>query len=156
MPFALVRMVAFASRTGAVKAASIARRREALKAVRDAHNSCESEWQAHYTLCRRGISTLLKGDILTLLPQGEHQSRASEVCCVQLIWFQTADRVTADEYTVRFRSMADIVRQRRSDSSLVRIIVPIAEVKDEPRALKTAARFARALYRRLCQWFPPL
>lgn len=73
-----------------------------------------------------------------------------------LYWFQTASRVTADEYTVRFRSMGDIVRQRRSDSSLVRIIVPIARVEEEGRSLETAVRFARVIYPRLCRWFPAL
>ncbi|MCE5308722.1 MAG: EpsI family protein [Acidobacteriales bacterium] len=73
-----------------------------------------------------------------------------------LYWFQTGNRVTADEYTVRFHSMGDIVRLRRSDSSLVRIIVPVMAAEEERRSQETAARFARALYPRLCQWFPPL
>jgi EpsI family protein len=65
-----------------------------------------------------------------LIVRGEHQS-------VALYWYQSSRRAVADEYSAKFYSVYDAIRYRRSDTSLVRVIVPV--VDGDVKAAESAA-----------------
>ena len=58
-----------------------------------------------------------------------------------LYWYQSHQRVIASEYAAKAYLVMDSVRYRRSDTSLVRITVPIGE--SEEQAERNAIKFVR-------------
>lgn len=72
---------------------------------------------------------------------------------VILYWYQSARRATAGEWASKFWLVADAVRDRRSDTALVRIVVEDAAAGDAA-ATSTAVRFARDAYPPLRAWLP--
>lgn len=70
-----------------------------------------------------------------------------------LYWYQSRDRVVASEYTAKFWVMADAVRLNRTDTALVRVVVPIAD-RDEDAAAKAATDFVKAFFGTLRQYLP--
>ena len=70
-----------------------------------------------------------------------------------LYWYQSRDRAVADEYKAKFWVMADAVRLNRTDTALVRVIVPIAN-KDETKAQGTATDFIKSFYSTLLDYLP--
>jgi EpsI family protein len=70
-----------------------------------------------------------------------------------LYWYHSHDRVIAREIEAKFWLVADAIRYHRSDTALVRIIVP---VRNEQRdaAEKTAIGFAQAIYPDLVRRLP--
>jgi len=71
-----------------------------------------------------------------------------------LYWYQTAHRVIADEYAAKFYLMLDGLRYQRSDTSIVRIVVPISETLEEKQAEDLALRMVRAFYRTIKEQLP--
>jgi EpsI family protein len=69
-----------------------------------------------------------------------------------LYWYQGRGRAIADEYQARFWLMADAMTRRRSDGSLVRIIVPIGDREEDARA--QGVRFLQALWPSLTEFIP--
>ena len=45
---------------------------------------------------------------------------------VVLYWYQSHDRIIASEYAAKFWLIADSIRYRRSDTALVKVVVPVA------------------------------
>lgn len=72
---------------------------------------------------------------------------------VVLYWYQSRDRVVASEYTAKFWVIADAMRLHRTDTALVRVVVPVIN-KDEDAATKTAEDFIRSFYAPLRQHLP--
>ena len=70
-----------------------------------------------------------------------------------LYWYQSRERVVASEYTAKFWVMADAVRLNRTDTALVRVVIPIVD-KNEDAAMKTAADFVKAFYGPLRHYLP--
>lgn len=70
-----------------------------------------------------------------------------------LYWYQTPARIVASEFAAKFWLVADSIRYRRSDTSLVRIVVPLQERDD---AEKRAVAFARAVLPALMEFLPRL
>jgi EpsI family protein len=70
-----------------------------------------------------------------------------------LYWYQSRDRVVADEYKAKFWVMADAIRLNRTDTALVRVIVPVVN-RDEARAQATATDFVKAFYSTLLSYLP--
>jgi EpsI family protein len=70
-----------------------------------------------------------------------------------LYWYQSRDRVVASEYTAKFWVMADAVRLNRTDTALVRVVIPILN-RDEDTAMKTAEDFVKAFYGPLRHYLP--
>ena len=64
---------------------------------------------------------------------------------VVLYWYQSRDRVIASEYAAKFYTMMDSLSSNRSDTALVRIVVPTAP-GDETRADQAAFAFAKAVF----------
>lgn len=70
-----------------------------------------------------------------------------------LYWYQTPKRVVASEYAAKFWLAVDSVRYRRSDTSLVRVIVPIGPVPQE-EADRMSVAFVQALLPELNKQLP--
>lgn len=64
---------------------------------------------------------------------------------VTLYWYQGHHRVIASEFAAKFWLVADAVRYRRSDTALVRVIVPVRE-GDLKAATKTGVVFIQAAF----------
>jgi EpsI family protein len=70
-----------------------------------------------------------------------------------LYWYQSRDRVVADEFKAKFWVVADAVRLNRTDTALVRVIVPLIN-NDEDRATRTGSEFVKAFFATLRQYLP--
>ena len=72
---------------------------------------------------------------------------------VTLYWYQSHNRVIATEYAAKFWAVADSIRYRRSDTALVRIMVPVGPAGIDA-AEQTAARFVQAAFPDLLRQLP--
>jgi EpsI family protein len=72
---------------------------------------------------------------------------------VVLYWYQTPRRVIAGEWAAKLWLVADAVRDRRTDTALIRVIVWSAGGGDEA-ATTVASRFAGKLYPVLRGYLP--
>ncbi len=72
---------------------------------------------------------------------------------VVLYWYQSRNRVVANEFKAKFWVVADAMRLNRTDTALVRVIVPIKD-KDEDTATTKAATFVRAFFGTLQHYLP--
>jgi EpsI family protein len=72
---------------------------------------------------------------------------------VVLYWYQSPHRVTAGEWAAKFWLMADAIRDRRTDTALVRVVVPTG-LGDDQTATAAAVSFARNLYPLLRESLP--
>ena len=70
-----------------------------------------------------------------------------------LYWYQSRDRAVAGEYKAKFWVMADAIRLNRTDTALVRVIVPVVN-RDEEGALATASEFVKSFYSTLLDYLP--
>jgi EpsI family protein len=73
-----------------------------------------------------------------IVNHGEDQS-------LVLYWYQSRDRVVANEYKAKFWVVADAMRYNRSDTALVRVVVGIHD-QDNARAERVAVTFVRSFY----------
>ena len=64
---------------------------------------------------------------------------------VTLYWYQSHDRIIAGEFTARLMLIADSIRYHRSDTSLVKIVVPVRD-GDADTATRTAIDFMKAIF----------
>lgn len=72
---------------------------------------------------------------------------------IVLYWYQSHNRVIARELLAKFWLVADAIRFHRSDTALVRIIVPAVRNGRGP-AEQTAIAFARAVYPDIVRQLP--
>jgi EpsI family protein len=72
---------------------------------------------------------------------------------VVLYWYQTHHRIIASEYWAKFWLVVDSIRYRRSDTSLVKIVVPVHE-NDIGAATAVGVRFIQALFPSLLRQLP--
>ena len=68
-------------------------------------------------------------------------------------WYQSHRRVIASEYAGKLWLVADAIRYRRSDTALVRIVVPIRE-DNTYAADQSGIRFLKALFPSLLRQLP--
>jgi EpsI family protein len=74
---------------------------------------------------------------------------------VVLYWFQTPRRAIANEWAAKFWLVSDALRDRRTDTSLIRIVVMAAPGKEDA-ATATAIEFGRSLYPQLKAQLPQI
>ena len=72
---------------------------------------------------------------------------------VVLYWYQTHNRIIASEYWAKFWLVVDSVRYRRSDTSLVKIVVPVRD-NNIGAATHTGVQFIQALFPSLLRQLP--
>jgi EpsI family protein len=70
-----------------------------------------------------------------------------------LYWYQSRDRAIASEYTAKFWVVADAMRLNRTDTALVRVVLPILD-RNEEAANQAANDFVRAFYGTLREYLP--
>lgn len=70
-----------------------------------------------------------------------------------LYWYQSRDRVVASEYAAKVYVVADALKYNRSDTALVRVIVPLPG-GDVDRATRTASDFIQAFFPTLRKFLP--
>jgi EpsI family protein len=70
-----------------------------------------------------------------------------------LYWYQSRDRVVAEEFKAKYWVVADAIRYNRTDTALVRVIVNIVN-NDEDAATKMGSDFIRAFFGTLRQYLP--
>ncbi len=70
-----------------------------------------------------------------------------------LYWYQTPTRVVASEYAAKFYLVVDSVRYNRSDTALVRVVVPVVGDGEEA-ANQTAVDFVRSFFLPLRAFLP--
>lgn len=70
-----------------------------------------------------------------------------------LYWYQTSRRVVANEYLAKLYLMLDAIRYRRSDTSMIRVVVPLAG-DSEQAAEQVATRFVQDFFEPLRQFLP--
>lgn len=70
-----------------------------------------------------------------------------------LYWYQSRDRVVADEFRAKYWVVADAIRLNRTDTALVRVIVPIVE-NNVDAATRVGADFIRSFFGTLRHYLP--
>jgi EpsI family protein len=81
-----------------------------------------------------------------IVSKGEYKS-------VVLYWYQSRDRVVASEYRAAAFVAWDALRYNRTDTSLVRVVVPILNGQQD-EATQTGVEFIQAFFGTLRQFFP--
>ena len=71
---------------------------------------------------------------------------------VSLYWYQSHGRVIAAEWAAKFWLVADSVRYRRSDTTLVRVTVPVREGVQQ--AVDTGVQFVQSVFPALVRQVP--
>jgi EpsI family protein len=69
-------------------------------------------------------------------------------------WYQSRDRVVAEEYAAKFYVLADAIRYNRTDTALVRVTVPLRSEEDIAAADKAAVDFIGSMFVPLRGHFP--
>jgi EpsI family protein len=72
---------------------------------------------------------------------------------VVLYWYQSRNRVVANEFHAKFWVMMDAVRLNRTDTALVRVVIPITGQNDDA-ATSTAVDFVKAFFVPLHSYLP--
>ena len=70
-----------------------------------------------------------------------------------IYWYQGHHRVVASEYSAKFWLVMDAIRYNRSDTSLVRVMVPVRD-NDTDTATKTGIAFVQSLFPALMKQLP--
>ena len=72
---------------------------------------------------------------------------------VTVYWYQSRDRVVANEFKARYYVVRDAIAHNRTDTSLVRVMVPFAG-NDSKQATDTAREFVQTLFNPLSEILP--
>lgn len=70
-----------------------------------------------------------------------------------MYWYQSRDRVVANEFHAKFWVMADAIRYNRTDTALVRVVIPVIG-EDEDGAERQATDFVRSFFPALRRHLP--
>jgi EpsI family protein len=70
-----------------------------------------------------------------------------------LYWYQSRDRVVASEYKAKFYVVADAMRYNRTDTALIRVMVPFPD-NNEDAANRIAVEFIRKIFGPVRQHLP--
>lgn len=69
-----------------------------------------------------------------------------------LYWYQTQNRVVANEYKAKLLTVGDAIRYNRTDTALVRVVVPV--LGNEAAAQQEAVEFVQSFFVPLRQYLP--
>jgi EpsI family protein len=72
---------------------------------------------------------------------------------VVFYWYQTRKRVIASDYSAKIWLVLDSIRYHRSDTALVRVIVPVVG-HDNTLATETGIDFVKAMFPVLLAYLP--
>ena len=82
-----------------------------------------------------------------------YEVQRGEARSLVLYWYQSRNRVVANEFTAKFWVVTDAIRLNRTDTALVRVVVPIIN-RDPAAAERTAVEFAKAFYPTIREYLP--
>lgn len=80
-------------------------------------------------------------------------SRGGERSLV-LYWYQSAHRAVGSEYKAKIYTVVDSIRYNRSDTALVRVVMPLPREASEEQITKVGTSFIQSFYDRLGVYFP--
>ena len=81
-----------------------------------------------------------------VIARGENES-------VVLYWYQSRNRVIASEYSAKIYTVTDSIRYNRSDTALVRVVVPVND-GNRQKAIDTATSFVQSVFGPLKGYLP--
>ncbi len=87
------------------------------------------------------------------IPVNEYVVQHGESRSVVIYWYQSRDRAVANEYKAKFWVIADAIRYNRTDTALIRVIVPIMN-RDADTAERAAISFIQTVYAPIRQFLP--
>jgi EpsI family protein len=107
-----------------------------------------------------GWSEVASGAVNVTIPERDETVRINRYIVSKgderslvLYWYQSKRRVIANEFDAKFWLVADSVRLHRSDTSIVKVVVPI--YRDQDKAAEEAGiRFVQLVYPALRQFMP--
>lgn len=73
---------------------------------------------------------------------------------VVLYWYHSAYHAVGSEYKAKIYTVLDSIRYNRSDTALVRVIIPLRRDDDEETMTKTGVSFIQGFYNNLQPYFP--
>jgi EpsI family protein len=73
---------------------------------------------------------------------------------VVLYWYQSRNRIIAGEFSAKFWLIADSIKYHRSDSAVVKIVVPMRPGGDTDAATKTAIDFVKSVFPAITRQLP--
>lgn len=73
---------------------------------------------------------------------------------VVLYWYQTPFRTVAKEYEAKIYTVVDSIRYNRSDTTLVKVVVPMRSDGDDAEATRVGEDFIRSFYDKIGTYFP--
>lgn len=79
------------------------------------------------------------------IPVNEYMLEKGREQILVLYWYQNNRRVWAEEFQAKLNLLPDLLRYRRSDVSLVRIVTPLNS-SDSDHSLESSKNFAQALF----------
>ncbi|MBZ2183725.1 MAG: EpsI family protein [Bryobacter sp.] len=71
-----------------------------------------------------------------------------------LYWYQSRNRAVASEYKAKLYTMVDAVKDNRTDTALVRVVIGLGPNADREEVQRAAEDFVRAFYTPLKQFLP--
>jgi EpsI family protein len=84
------------------------------------------------------------------IPVNEYMLEKGREQILVLYWYQNNRRAWAEEFQAKLNLLADLLRYRRSDVSLVRIVAPL-NGSDSSHSLESSKDFAQALFPALAE-----
>lgn len=109
-----------------------------------------SGWQPSET---GRIDVAIPGDPLGSIHINRYVVAKGENQSMVLYWYQSQGRVIADEFAAKFYLISDSIRHHRSDTALVRIVVPIGNAGIPP-AEKVGVDFVKTFYPAVKAYLP--
>ncbi len=79
------------------------------------------------------------------IPVNEYSLEKSQDHILVLYWYQNSRRTWAEEFWAKLTLLPDLIRYRRSDASLVRVIIPVLSV-DGGKEREQALDFTRSMF----------
>jgi EpsI family protein len=73
---------------------------------------------------------------------------------VVLYWYQSHNRIIASEYAAKFWLVMDAIRYRRSDTAMVRVVVPVRESEAPADAMAEGEKFVQAVFPDIARQLP--
>jgi EpsI family protein len=109
-----------------------------------------SGWQQEQT---GRIDVAIPGDSAGPININRYVVSKGEAQSMVLYWYQSQGRVIADEFAAKFYLVSDSIRHHRSDTSLVRVVVPIQPGRVQ-QAEKVGVDFVKAFYPAVKAYLP--
>lgn len=86
------------------------------------------------------------------IPVNEYRMEKSDTHILVMYWYQNERNIWAEEFRAKLTMLPDLIRYRRSDASLVRLVTPLRSA-DGGKELENCREFARSMFPVLVEHF---